>query len=178
MSSSKSSSAQQTTSTDNRRVLAENSISAEGSNVNVWNTSLDAEVLNRAMKSVDLTTGEAFAFGGDALTGALGFGKTALTMAGNTVSDALGLIDSQSTRNASLLGNAYSDLIASQDTAVGKVLTYGGNLTNRVLDATAATENLVKDAYADAKGRGALTDKIMIGAIAAMALVAFAAVKK
>jgi len=50
--------------------------------------------------------------------------------------------------------------------------------TGRALDTFTATNELVKDAYADAKGRGALTDKILMGAIAAMAVVAFMAVKK
>lgn len=45
-------------------------------------------------------------------------------------------------------------------------------------DSLQQTSQLVSNAYADAKGRGALTDKILIGAIVAMALVAAMAVKR
>lgn len=45
------------------------------------------------------------------------------------------------------------------------------------LDSLNTTSSLVKDAYADAKGRGALTDKILIGAIAMSGLVAVMALR-
>lgn len=48
---------------------------------------------------------------------------------------------------------------------------------NRVLDAVTQSNDMVKNAYADAKGRGALTDKILIGAIAMAGIVAFTAIK-
>jgi len=145
MSGSKSNTSQATTSTDNRRVIGENGISAEGSNVTVTNNTLDAEVLNRALDSVDNITGDAF-----------GFGKSTLTS----------------------MGNVFSDALASNESAVKQVLTYGMDTTNRAYDNVDETTNLVKDAYADAKGRGALTDQILIGAIAAMALIAYMAVRK
>lgn len=229
MSGSGSKSQQSTSNLDNRRVIGEGGISAENSAVNVWNETLDFDVLNRAMQSIDTTTGHSYSFGSDALgfgSDALGFGKQALATSANTFSDALGFADSvsargattmanvfgdalggvlgfmsgesgrnnatlsntfsdalgfadkQSTQFGTLTANAFSDMMASQDSAVAKVLNYGGTMTDRVLDNASETTALVKDAYADAKGRGALTDKMMIGAIAAMALVAFMAVKK
>lgn len=48
---------------------------------------------------------------------------------------------------------------------------------NRALDSLAQSNSMVKDAYADAKGRGALTDQITIGALALAGLMAFAAIK-
>ncbi len=45
------------------------------------------------------------------------------------------------------------------------------------LDSLNTTSNLVKDAYADAKGRGALTDKILIGAIGMAGVVAVMALR-
>lgn len=48
----------------------------------------------------------------------------------------------------------------------------------QALDSLTTTSNLVKDAYADAKGRGALTDKILIGSIVMAGAVAVMALKK
>lgn len=48
----------------------------------------------------------------------------------------------------------------------------------QVLDSLDSTSNLVAAAYNDAKGRGALTDKILIGAIAMAGLVAVMALRK
>lgn len=49
---------------------------------------------------------------------------------------------------------------------------------SQVLDSLSSQTDLVKDAYSEAKGRGALTDKILIGAIAMSGLVAIAALRK
>lgn len=46
------------------------------------------------------------------------------------------------------------------------------------LDSQSSTAGILKDAYADAKGRGALTDYILIGSIAMAGLIAFQALKK
>lgn len=48
----------------------------------------------------------------------------------------------------------------------------------QALDSLNTTANLVKDSYADAKGRGAMTDKILIGSVAMAGLVALAAIRK
>jgi hypothetical protein len=50
--------------------------------------------------------------------------------------------------------------------------------TDQLMAAAGNSQRLVADAYENAKGRGALTDKILIGAIGAMALIAFMAVRK
>lgn len=58
-----------------------------------------------------------------------------------------------------------------------KAFNFGVDTQQTALDSLNTQANLVKDAYADAKGRGALTDKILIGAIAMAGIVAFAAVR-
>ena len=63
-------------------------------------------------------------------------------------------------------------------TALNKAFGFGVDTQKTALDSLNTQANLVKDAYADAKGRGALTDKILIGAIAMAGIVAFAAVRK
>lgn len=205
MSSSKSS--QSTSQFDNRRTMGEGAISAEDSNVNVWNTTVDRDIVNRALASVDTNTGQALRVAGDTFADAFGFGDSALgfgkqalatssdafsdalgfadsltartgTSLANMLADSLGFADSQAARTNTTVSNAFADLMGSQDSLVAKVLNYGGTMTSQVADSFAASTDLVKDAYADAKGRGALTDKILIGTIAAMALVAYMALKK
>jgi hypothetical protein len=73
--------------------------------------------------------------------------------------------------------------------AVSKAFDFGTGVARAALDfsntAQAASlstlkdaATMVKDAYADAKGRGALTDYILIGAVAMAGIVAYQAVKK
>ncbi len=64
------------------------------------------------------------------------------------------------------------------DAAQGKAYKFAAESQNTALDSLLTTSSLVKDAYADAKGRGALTDKILIGTVVMIGLVALAAVKK
>ncbi|WP_341904014.1 hypothetical protein [Polaromonas sp. YR568] len=61
--------------------------------------------------------------------------------------------------------------------ALTKAFTFGVDSQAAALASLDSQANLVKDAYADAKGRGALTDKILIGAIAMAGIVAFTAVR-
>ena len=56
-------------------------------------------------------------------------------------------------------------------------LDFASNAQAQALDSLTTTSNLVKDAYADAKGRGAMTDKILIGAVAMAGLVAVTALR-
>ena len=59
-----------------------------------------------------------------------------------------------------------------------RTLAYGSKQTAQALDSLNTSANLVKDAYADAKGRGALTDKLIMAAVVAMGIVAFMAIRK
>lgn len=113
--SSRSSSAQSTNQTDNRRVIGEGGISAEGSNIN---------------------KGDGIqAFNGGSVT---------------------------------VLDNG----------AINKAFDFSTRALDATLNAQKSTANILSDAYNDAKGRGALTDYILIGAIAMAGIVAFNAVRK
>lgn len=63
-------------------------------------------------------------------------------------------------------------------TTLTKALDYAKTSQGQALDSLNTTADLIKDSYADAKGRGALTDYILIGSIAVAGLVAYTAVKK
>lgn len=65
-----------------------------------------------------------------------------------------------------------------QKTTLAKSLDFASSSQRQALDSLNTTSNLVKDAYADAKGRGAMTDQILLGSVAMAGLVAFAALKK
>jgi hypothetical protein len=93
--------------------------------------------------------------------------QNALAFAGDTVQTA---IAGQGTAAKNAI-----DVVASSNS---KALDFAKQSQGQALDSLNTTSNLVKDAYADAKGRGALTDKILIGAIAMAGVVAFAAVRK
>lgn len=121
---SDSNSSQSTTQQDNRRVIGQGGISAEGSTVNTTTYALDGEVANKAItaSTADL--------------------KAALN---------------------------YSD------TVTGSAFTFARQAQGQALDSLNTTANLVANAYADAKGRGAMTDKILIGSVVMAGLVAMAA---
>lgn len=178
MSSSRSNTSPTTTQTDARRVIGENGISAENSSVSVTNNTLDPNVIAAALQFAGSNSTAAFNFGTESLANALGFGGSALTAALNASSDALAFADANSSRNSTMAYNVFSDALGSNENALSRAFTFGANALDRSFGNLGDTQQLVADAYADAKGRGALTDKILIGAIAAMAVVAFAAVKK
>ncbi|PTT21656.1 hypothetical protein DBR12_06190 [Acidovorax sp. HMWF029] len=170
MSSSRSSTAQQTWQQDNRRVIGERGVSAEGGSTVTINA-LDGDVVNRAFAYGNDVGGKAFDLAGESVNAVLGFGGKAMAAALDAQADALAFADSNATRNTTAAYNFSSD-------ALGEAFSFGGNALNKAFGAAENATALVKDAYADAKGRGALTDKILIAAVGAMALVAFAAVKK
>ena len=130
-----------------------------------------ADALTAAVGASDRARTQAFDFGADSLSGALGFGDAqnarVLDFGADSLSGALGFGDAQNARVLDFGADALSAAFA-----------FGKTANTQAQDAMSATANLVKDAYADAKGRGALTDKMIMVAIAAMALVAFMAVKK
>lgn len=175
MSSSSSSTRQDVYQVDNRRVIGQGGVSAEGgSHVTITTNTLDGDAINKA-----------FGFGGNALTlvggtvsDALGLGKYAMKAVADANADALAFADANATRNSQMAYSALGDALASNDAVLSQAFRFGGNALGAAFDTLGSTQNLVKDAYADAKGRGALTDKMIMGAIAAMAVVAFAAVNK
>lgn len=146
---SESSSSSATNQTDNRRVIGQGGISAESSNVSVTNYSLDADVANHVVASGHQDLVSSLDFAAVAGNNAFGFASAAGSSAFNFASD-----------------------------AEGKAFGFAAKANAQALDSLNTTSNLVKDAYADAKGRGALTDKIMIGTIAGAVLIALVALQQ
>ena len=56
--------------------------------------------------------------------------------------------------------------------------SFAAKSQSQVLDSLASQSELIKDSYADANGRGALTDKMLIGSVAMAGLVAIAALQR
>ena len=178
MSDSESNSKQSTQQTDNRRVIGQNGISNENGTVTVNTTTLDANVVNAAFSAITSGNKAQADAGVQALTSALGFGKSALTAAANAQTDALAFAESNSKANNTMAYNVLTDALSSNNSTLKTAFSFADKQTGRAFDSLSQTETLVANAYADAKGRGALTDKILIGTIAAMALVAFTALNK
>jgi hypothetical protein len=177
MSESNSDTSQSTNQTDNRRVIGQGGASAEGGSSITINT-LDGNAVNAAFAYGNDAGKAAFGFGSqaidfanDTVMGALGFGGKALDAALNANSDALAFAEST---NNTAQRNAYN--FASD--ALGGSLGLATSAMNKAFNSAEYVGSMVKDAYADAKGRGALTDKILIAAVLAMAWVAYTSVKK
>lgn len=92
---------------------------------------------------------------------------------------------SVSITNNALDNGAITRAFDTADKSLDKAMTFGGNAITQVaaasrqaLDASASATELVKDAYADAKGRGELTDKILMGAVFGSLVVAAMAAKR
>lgn len=175
MSDSQSQQQANTSTTDQRRVLGQGALSAENSTVAQTNytltQTLDADVANHALDATRLSTAEAMGFGSDALAASYSFGKSAMTTSANLQADAfngaLSAIDKTDARAFNFGGDALASAFSFANDSAKR--------ENAALD---QTTSVLSTAYADAKGRGALTDKILIGAIAMAGLVAYTAIKK
>lgn len=62
--------------------------------------------------------------------------------------------------------------------AIARAFDFASKTTVQAQQSITSTANLVSDAYAEAKGRGAMTDYIIIGALALAGLVAVQALRK
>ena len=190
MSDSNSETDQSTSYTDNREVLGEGANHAEnGSTIN--NFELDNGAISDAFKFAGDTVGSAFKFGSRALDSNVAVTHDALNFADDTVGNTL----KANTEAMRIAANSQQDALAFADTAqktsaktqslaldtaagsMSQALAYSGRQTAVALDSLTGSANLVKDAYADAKGRGALTDKLLMAAIGVAGLVAVMAVK-
>lgn len=149
---SSSSSAQTTYQTDNRRTIGANGISNENGTVNVLDGGAIANSFDFANQAFE-----------KAVSGVGSAGKNALDFATTTNGAALGFAKSTN-------GQAFE--LAS------KALDFSTSANKQAAATLADTSTLVSNAYADAKGRGAMTDKILIGAVVMAGVVALAAVKK
>ena len=174
MSDSNSQTDQSTSYTDNREVLGEGANHAEnGSTIN--NFELDNGAISDAFRFAGHTVTQAFNFGDHALDSNVAVTNDALHFADNTVNDALAANAAAMRIAANSQAEALSFADSAQktsaraqtaalDTAADSMagaLAYSGRQTAVALDSLTGSANLVKDAYADAKGRGALTDKLL-----------------
>ena len=165
-----SSSTQLTTQNDNRNVLGQGATLAQAG-ATIFQTTLDADVANHAIDASRLSTAEALGFGSDALASAFSFGKQALTTSTNSQAEAFSGALFAIDKNDNRAFNFGGDALAS-------AFDFANDAAKRENTALDQTTSVLSTAYSDAKGRGALTDKILIGAIAMAGLVAYAAIKK
>ena len=156
--------------TDNRRVIGQGGLSAEGSNVTVVSNVLDGGSFG-AMRAV---AGDAMQFGAEALNANSQATRAALSAMANT-SDAAMATATQAQQ--STLSAARYAMDANQAT-LDAAFAQTGRAFSQAYDAVAGAGNMVATAYADAKGRGAKTDTMIMLAVAALGVVALMAVQK
>ena len=170
-SSSSSSTTSQTTNAINpvavadRGAMAVNAFANGDVTNNITHTTLDADVAMRAMDNTLTAAQGALLFGNDAMRQSYAFSsgvnEQAFTFAGA----------------ANQAANATSTAaIGSASSSMDKALSFGAKQTSVALDALSESANMIKDSYADAKGRGALTDWILLGAVGLAGLVAIFAI--
>jgi hypothetical protein len=164
-------------------------------------------VLDAGINSINVNNAKAFNFGSDALSGGLDFAKDSNTKAFNFGSEAIaantGLVsgiykfaDKQTSKDLSFGTDLFSgalsfaqnantqahndqqNSLATAENAMGAALKYGASQTAGALDSLNTSADLVKNAYADAKGRGAMTDYLLMAAIGVAGLVAWSALRK
>lgn len=104
--------------------------------------------------------------------------SNAFTFANNSYQTALAGIGAASKNAMDIVASSNTNALNFADSENTRVLDFATKANSQAAATLNTTSNLVKDAYADAKGRGALTDKILIGAIAMAGLVAVMALKK
>lgn len=163
---SSESSQEQTQANQDRRIVAgQGAVTAtEGSSL-IYQA-LDNGAIQRSFDSADKSLAGAFGFGRDTVEGALSFGRTAIAQSMDSSRDALEGSLSFGSKAINAVQGTFSD-----------ALSYSKQTTAAALDNLQATQKLTADAYNDAKGRGAMTDKLLMGAVAAMAVVAAVAVR-
>lgn len=85
------------------------------------------------------------------------------------------VLDGGAIKNAFDFGGKALDTV---EKTTKESLKYATTAQSQVLDSLQTTSKLVSDAYSDAKGRGALTDKILMGAVAMAGVVAVLAINR
>lgn len=163
---------------DNRRVIGQGGISAEGgSNVTVVSNVVDGG----AFKFGQQVASDAFRFGNSAFD----FGNTALNVNSQVVRDALRAMGNttDAAMNTSVLSQQSSLAAAryamdANQATIDAAFAQTGRAFTQAYDAVAGAGNMVAAAYADAKGRGAKTDTMIMLAVCAMGAVALFAVQK
>lgn len=124
-----------------------------------------AEANRNALAFADGVTsnamGLAYAGTSDALARSLGF-------ADGVTSNAMGLASDSTGRALNFADGALSSVFGLVSDAMNKVQSG----LSTAADAAASSASMAKDAYADAKGRGAMTDYLLLAAVVVMGIVA------
>lgn len=159
---------------DNRRVIGQGGISAENSHVSIVTNTLDGGAISGAFGFGRGIASDAFGFGAEALNANNATTAAALRGMGNVTDAAIGAADSA---QRSVLAGARYAMDANQ-AVFDAAFQQTGRAFTQAYDAVAGAGNMVANAYADAKGRGAKTDTMLMLAVAAMGVVALSAVAK
>jgi hypothetical protein len=131
-------------------------------------------VLNEALGFGTKTVNSSFDFANSALADSLANERYAQQQAAQQASDAIAFAQASSAQSAA----AQKQALDAATGSMADALAYGGKQTAIALDSLNGSAELVKNAYADAKGRGAMTDYLLMAAIGVAGLVAYSALRK
>jgi hypothetical protein len=151
-----------------------NTTNTNSGNTTITSNALDNGAIGASFDSTNQTVSQAFKFGTNALgfgSNALSFGSNALAGALSATGDAVGsaLAFAQHAQDASMSANSYT---------LAAALAYGQKQTASALDSLNTSAQMIDTAYADAKGRGAMTDYLLLAAIVVCGFVAYRASRK
>lgn len=141
---------------------------------NVSNTTLDGAVAVRAMDNMLTSNQDSLLFASDAQ-------KQAYKFSGGIAAESFDFANSSMEFAKATTQAAQASTKVANDQAqlsMMKALEYSGKQTGIALDSLTASADMIKDSYADAKGRGALTDYMLMAAIGGAVLVAVYAINK
>lgn len=189
MSSSSSSTDQKVSQSDNRKVLGQGAIDSGGGNVTQVSNVLDggavanslATVLNSQAMSNNLvqdTVHQTISAITTNTGAALGFGTASMGVVQKATTDALNFAKTSQAQSEQTASSALSSALSLSQNALTSSLAFAKGQSDQAYSTLNSAENMVSAAYSDAKGQGALTSKIMIGAVVVMGIVAVMAVKK
>lgn len=139
----------------------------------------------RAFDSVDSAVGavsknstQAFDAIDSATAGAFNFGDSLAKLFGSQVNANAGRAFDTVDGAIGAVGKANTGALSFADSVTGGALSFAKTALSQASDAQAKATDLVATAYNDAKGRGALTDKIILAAIAGSVVIAVLALRK
>ncbi len=130
-----------------------------------------------ALTSSGAAMQKSYDFSSDALAGAYGYGQKSNASAMNFAGDALAGARDAIAGVLSSNGKAQAGAFDFVGGALSSLLGFTNAAEKRAVDSSLDASNTLKNAYADAKGRGAMTDYIIIGVVLVAGVIAWKAIK-
>jgi hypothetical protein len=154
---------------DQRRIIGAGAINADAGGSVIVNTT-DGGAIQGAINLADRLTLGAFSLS-DSL------GTNAFNLSDRATSGAYQLSDRMAAQVRGVADTAMANVADAYRTSGSQIFNTSKTAISSVAEAFNSSGKMVSEAYAESKGRGAMTDKILIGALIMAGLVAIAALR-